>query len=218
LEEEPESRGVYSVAKRRTEDVALTHLKDSTAPWTILRPSLIVGQGHDPFAPVGAKIGNTVVCLGRPRKRLLLVHVEDVSAAVLRLIQNKDTAGGVYNLSHDPITVQEYVDGYLRRGGAQRVWVLYIPYFVARIGSLAGTLLQKLTHMGPSINRVRLLSFYRDLSVTSTLLRKQTGWQPAGPLLECLRREKDMRLPTDEWLSAASTAKAEASDMRNDRG
>ena len=198
LEAQPESRGAYSLGKRRAEDVALSHLADSTTPWTILRPSLIVGQGHDLFAPIGAKVGNTLVCLGRSRKRLLLVHVEDVAAAVLQLLQNKQTQGQVYTLSHHPITVREYVDTCIRRSCSQDLRVLYVPYFVMRLGGWMATLVQKLTHLGPSINRRRLLSLYRDVGVNSALLQQHTGWQPAGALLERLCREAERRVPADQ--------------------
>jgi predicted dehydrogenase/nucleoside-diphosphate-sugar epimerase len=198
LEEQPESRGAYSLGKRRAEDIALSHLADSTTAWTILRPSLIVGKGRDLFAPVGAKVGNTLVCLGRPRKRLLLVHVEDVATAVLQLLQNKHTQGQVYTISHHPITVREYVDTCIRRSGFQDLRVLYVPYFVARLGGWMAALVQKLTHLGPIINRRRLLSLYRDVGVNSTLLQQHTGWQPAGALLKHLSREVERRVPTDQ--------------------
>ena len=190
LEAQPESRGAYSLGKRRAEDIALSHLADSTAPWTILRPALIVGRGRDIFAPVGARIGNTLVCLGRPRKRLLLVHVEDVAAAVLQLIQNNRTQGQVYILSHRPITVREYVDTCIRRSRYPDVRVLYIPYFLARLGSWMAALVQKLTHLGPSINRRRLLSVYREVGINSTLLLQHTGWQPMGALLTRLHADQ----------------------------
>jgi nucleoside-diphosphate-sugar epimerase len=197
LEAQPESRGAYSLGKRRAEDVALSHLADSTTPWTILRPSLIVGQGHDLCAPIGVQVGNTLVCLGRPRKRLLLVHVEDVATAVLRLLQNKHTQGQVYTLSDRPTIVREYVDTYIRRSHSQNIRVLYVPYFVTRLGGWIVTLVQKLTRLGPRINRRRLLSFYRDVGASSALLQQHTGWQPAS-VLEHLRREVERRVPLDK--------------------
>jgi predicted dehydrogenase/nucleoside-diphosphate-sugar epimerase len=197
LEEQPESRGAYSLGKRRAEDVALSHLADSTTPWTILRPSLIVGKGRDLFAPVGAKVGNTLVCLGRPHKRLLLVHVEDVADAVLQLLQNENTQGQVYTLSHHPITVREYVDTCIRRSGSQDMRVLYVPYCIARFGGWMAALVQKLTHLGPSINRRRLLSLYRNVGVKS-ILQQHIGWQPAGALLERLGRETERWVPADQ--------------------
>jgi nucleoside-diphosphate-sugar epimerase len=169
-------------------------LADSTTPWTVLRPSLIVSQGRDVFAPVGAKISNTLVCFGRPRKRLLLVHIEDVATAILQLLQHQQTQGQVYTLSDHPITVREYVDTCIRRSHSQTLRVLYIPYFVARLGGWMAALVQKLTHLGPSINRRRLLSLYRNVGVDSTLLQQHTGWQPAGALLERLCRKAERQV------------------------
>jgi hypothetical protein len=76
--------------------------------------------------------------------------------------------------------------------------VLYIPYFVARLGGWMVALVQKLTPLGPSINRRRLLSLYRDVGVSCTLLQQHTGWQPAGALLERLRREAERRMRADQ--------------------
>jgi nucleoside-diphosphate-sugar epimerase len=157
-----------------------------------------VGQGHDLFAPVGAKVGNILVCLSHPRKRLLLVHVEDVATAVLQLLQNKHTQGQVYTLSHHPITVREYIDACIRRDRSQDVRVFYVPYFVARLGGWMAALVQKLTPLGPSINRRRLLSLYRDAGANSALLQQHTGWQPADALLERLHKEAERRIPVDQ--------------------
>jgi predicted dehydrogenase/nucleoside-diphosphate-sugar epimerase len=198
LEAHPESRGAYSLGKRRAEDVALAHLADSTTPWTILRPSLIVSQERDLCTPVGAKIGNTLVCFGRPRKRLLLVHVEDVASAILHVLQHHHTQGQVYTLSDHPITVREYVNTCLRQSHSQALRILYIPYFVARLGGWMAALVQRLTHLGFSINRRRLLSLYRDVGVTSALLLQHTGWQPAGALLERLCKKAEKRIAADQ--------------------
>jgi predicted dehydrogenase len=194
LEEQPENRGAYSVGKRRAEDVALSHLSSATTPWTILRPPVIVGHRHDIFSPVGSKVGNTLVCLGSPRKRLPLVHVEDVAAAVPQLLQNKKTEGQVYILSHPhTITVRDYVESGIRQNGYQDLRAIYVPYFVARLGGLMAAVLKKLTKLGPTINRRRLLSFYRDVGVNSTLLQEHAGWHSAVELPEGLSREADGR-------------------------
>jgi nucleoside-diphosphate-sugar epimerase len=189
FEEQPESRGAYSLRKACRGCCPVTPADsttmDDSASFAHRRSE------HDLFAPVGAKVGNTLVCSGRPRKRLLLVHVEDVAAAVLRLLQNKHTQGQVYTISDRPTTVREYVDTCIRQSRSQNIRVLYVPYFVTRLGGWMATLVQKLTHLGPRINRRRLLSFYRDVGVSSALLQQHTGWQPAGALLECLRREAE---------------------------
>jgi len=189
LEAHPESRGAYSLGKRRAEDVAVSHLADHATPWTILRPSLIVGHGSDICAPVGSKIGNKVVCFGGPRKRLPLVHVDDVATAVLQVLQNPNTRGQVYVLSDpDIITVGGYVKGCLR-SRFKDIRVIHVSYVAMRVAGLAAVLVKKLTGFGPTLNRRRLLSVYRDIGASSALLQRHTGWRPAGALLERLNHE-----------------------------
>ena len=191
LEAHAETRGAYSLGKRRAEDIALSHLADNTTPWTILRPSLIVGNGSDIFAPVGSRVGNRVVCLGSWRKRLPLVHVDDVAAAVLQVLQYPDTRGQVYVVS-DPetITVRSYVKSCLR-SQFKDVRVIHVPYVVMRSAGLMAALVKKVTGFGPSINRRRLLSAYRDIGASSALLQQHTDWKPGGALLERLNQEAD---------------------------
>jgi nucleoside-diphosphate-sugar epimerase len=118
--------------KRRAEDIALSHLADNAVPLTILRPSLIVGSGSDIFAPVASKIGNKVVCWGSRRKRLPLVHVDDVATAVLHVLQNPGTRGQVYVVSDpDTITIRSYVDNCLR-SRVKDGRIIHVPYFVMR--------------------------------------------------------------------------------------
>ncbi|HET7215136.1 MAG TPA: hypothetical protein VFL79_16220, partial [Terriglobia bacterium] len=45
---------------------------------------------------------------------------------------------------------------------------------------------KKLLGRGPSLNRRRLLSVYRNLNADCERLRQDTGWQPAPGLLQRL--------------------------------
>jgi predicted dehydrogenase/nucleoside-diphosphate-sugar epimerase len=188
LEPYPELRGTYSLAKRRAEDVALSHLHDASPAWTILRPSVIVGKSKDIFAPVGLKIGKVLICLGSARKHLRLTHVEDVGAAIITLIQNENTCGRVFTLSHPgSLTFRNYVDEYIREMGYRDIIALYAPYWLASFGVIVIMALRKLTGKGPSINMRRLAYLYRDVHVNSNALKAKTGWQPYGNLLERLK-------------------------------
>jgi predicted dehydrogenase/nucleoside-diphosphate-sugar epimerase len=188
LEPYPELRGTYSLAKRRAEDVALSHLRDASPAWTILRPSVIVGKGHDIFAPVGLKVGNVLVCFGSARKHLRLTHVEDVGAAIVGLIHHHGTGGHVFTLSHPgSLTFGDYVEGYIRQQGYQDIVAFYVPYWLGSLGVTAIMGLRKLTGKGPSINMRRLAYLYRDVQVDSRALKEQIGWQPPGNLLERLK-------------------------------
>ena len=99
LEEFPQVRGTYSLAKRLAEDEALGRLQEACPSWTILRPSVIVGDGHDIFSPVGKKIGNLLLCPGSGKRHLRLIHVDDVASAIVNVIQNNGTQARIFNLS-----------------------------------------------------------------------------------------------------------------------
>jgi nucleoside-diphosphate-sugar epimerase len=186
LEEQAESRGAYSLGKRRAEGIALQHLGDKSPTWTILRPSLVVGRGSDPAGAAGWMLGRNLVCLSSPRKRLLLIHVEDVATAVVQIIQHESTRAKIYTLSQpERITLREYVNACIRPQ-QDGIRALYVPYWLAMLGVAGAKAAKKLFGRGPRLNRRRLLSLYRNMNADCERLRQDTGWQPAPGLLRRL--------------------------------
>jgi len=183
LEEMPQLRGVYSLAKRRAEDEALSHLEDSRPLWTILRPSVIVGERYNVFAPIGQKVGSFVFCAGRKNKMLRLVHVDDVADAIVKSIENSGTRGRIFNLSDDEMTQQDYVDRFIRKIGDRKVRVVYVPYWVARLVASVFGALRIFSKRIPDINKRRLASLYRSVRVSSDSMTTVTGWKPTKKLL-----------------------------------
>ena len=206
LEEKPEQRGAYSLGKRLAEDVALAQLSHPLPAWTIVRPSLIVGGGRDLLAPLGPKLGNTVICMSSRRKRLALVHVSDVAEAMVQILQHENTAGKVYLLSHpEDLTVGQYIRNCVRRSAVKGAHVAYVPYIVSRSAMLMAALVRKATGFGPRLSKRQLLSMYRGYSCVSAELLADTGWQPCGSLLDRLVREKDNRSAGPPTTSQAAT-------------
>jgi nucleoside-diphosphate-sugar epimerase len=198
LEAHPETRGAYTLGKRRAEDIALQQLRETTPAWTILRPSLIVGDGRDIFAAVGPKMGKNLISLSSPRKKLLLVHVDDVATAIVVCLQNPNTKNQVYTLSdQDEITVRDYVKTCIRRDAHKDVRTVYVPYAVARILAATANLFHRVTPRVPGMNPRRLLSVYRNAAANSSLLCNHTGWQPAGRLLARLNGEVHTNSPVE---------------------
>lgn len=186
LEEFPRFRGTYSLAKRLAEDEALAHLQEASPSWTILRPSVIVGNGHDVFSPVGKRIRNLLVCPGSARRSLRLIHVDDVASAIVRVLQNNRTEGYIFNLSNGPINQQKYIDEFIRKSSYENIRVIYIPYWIARSAAYALTILRLLTHRIPHIHKRRLASLYQNVQANSEAIKKATGWQPRENLLQTL--------------------------------
>ena len=190
LEEFPESRGTYSLAKRRGEDVALSHLQEESPSWTILRPSVIVGKGHDIFLPAGVKIGQFLICPSAAQKHLRLIHVEDVAEAIIELIRDDGTRGRMFTLSQpESLSLREYVEGYIRVNGHKNLRVVYFPYWLASLGMRGTTVLARLLGKKLNLNQRRLAYLYRDIYANSQALKDQTGWRPREGLLQRLKQE-----------------------------
>ena len=209
LEERPELRGGYSLGKRRAEEIALSHLPDSAPAWTILRPSLVVGNGRHVLSPLGPKFGNVVVCMGRARHNLLLIHVEDLASAILHAMESDNTRGRVFTVTNSPIKTRDYVKECVRCGEYKRVRVVYVPYLVVRTGALIAAILKKGLGRGPALNRRRLLSVYRNADAGPALLTQETGWQPTENLLQRLREEAQQAAQSSVPTSALALAPEE---------
>ena len=189
LEESPESRGTYSLAKRRAEEEALSRLNDGPPYWTILRPSVIVGEGHDIFSPLGKKLGNWLFCPGPKNRMLRLIHIADVADAIVNVIQNAATRSRVFNLVGESVTQQKFIDQFVRKSGYDNLRVVPIPHWLAGAMLLVLRALRLVSGKVPSISQRRLASLYRGAEANSDALRAATGWQPSKHLLQTLGAE-----------------------------
>ena len=195
LEEMPELRGAYTVAKRQAEDIALSHLSDQRPAWTILRPSVIVGQGRDLGAQVGKQVGKNLICLSSPSQNLRLIHVEEVASAIMELLRNKNGEGRVFAISQDPVSLRQFVDTCVRPGQPAGLRAIYVPYFLAWMAAKTFEALKKATGRGPGLNRYQLAYSYRDVGVDSSRIRQQIGWEPKSNILPTLLAESASQRP-----------------------
>jgi predicted dehydrogenase/nucleoside-diphosphate-sugar epimerase len=190
LETQGEMRGVYSWAKRKAEDIALSNLSDDGPAWTVLRPSLIFGNGHDLIAVVGPKIGKFVVSFGKKEKHLKLLHVKDVASAVLLAIENDSTRNRIFNLSHrDKITVDSFMKNFCQPGHAANIHMINISYNTGLVAVAMLKGLKALLGRGPSLNKIQLAYLCRDVVAESDAFYNATGWQTEETLLSQLRKE-----------------------------
>ena len=189
LEQLPQERGAYTLAKRRAEDEALRCLADSSPSWTIVRPSVVVGRKYDLFSPVGKQVGNILIGFASPKKLLRLIHVDDVARAISEILRNDGTKGRIYNLSSRAVAQRDYVNGLRRRQGLANLRVVYVPYWLMRgIAGLCNSM-NALVSRVPRISPRRLASLYRDVDIHCEPIGGQSGWHPEENLLERLRTE-----------------------------
>jgi UDP-glucose 4-epimerase len=184
LEEQPELRGAYTLAKRRAEDVILLCLEQRNPTWTILRPAVIVGK-RNPATGVAKRLGRTLLCFASPGKKLRLIHVDDVASAVVQLLTKEATEGHVFILSNDSITVKQYLQTCIQAERAEKLRVIYIPLSLAWLMGFV----RSITGRGAGLNRRQLSYMYRDVGADSSLLTNKSGIQPHSQLLERLLAE-----------------------------
>lgn len=197
LEDEPELRGVATLGKRLAEDVALAHLSDDNPSWTILRPSMFFGNGRNIASLLGVRIGNLIVHFGTRRKKMRLIHVRDVSSAIIKVIQTDSTQGKTYVLSHpDRITAGQFAQECVSRGKQSSAHVFFVPYVIGRIGFGMVGLVLRMKGKQAGMNRHRLAYAFRGVEVDSSSLMKDTGWRPSNSLLQQLKENVSTKSPS----------------------
>ena len=96
---------------QRTKGAAEALVRASTLDWTIFRPSVIFGR-EDRFLNTFAWLQKMlpVLFLARPRARFQPVYVEDVAAALVASLDNRDAYGKTYELAGPRVyTLRELV-------------------------------------------------------------------------------------------------------------
>jgi nucleoside-diphosphate-sugar epimerase len=189
LEDQPEQRGAYSLAKREAESIALACLVDKSPSWTIVRPSMVVGKGSNVFSPAGVQIQNLLLVFGSRRKHLRLVHVEDVAMAIVKILEHPATRGRVYTISSaNPLTLGDYVDRYIRIR-YPFIRPIYVPYWCCAPIIRAIAVIRNVTGKGPSVSMRRLSYLYRDARVSISNIVQDLEWRPKQDLLQELAKE-----------------------------
>lgn len=177
LDPAPELRGAGTFAKHAAEEVALSYVAKDGPHWTILRPSLIFGNGRDLPSQLGIKIGRTLVSFGGPGKALRLVHVRDVAEAIVGIAEAPEARGKVFNVSHPmPITMGEYAKT------RKDLRFVYLPYPAGRALALVAKVARALLKRGPNLGRSQLASLYSGAVVSADSIHRTTGWGPSAAL------------------------------------
>jgi 2-alkyl-3-oxoalkanoate reductase len=190
LDNNAETLGAYSKGKRAAEDIALQQVAQSGPAWTILRPSFLVGNGRDTLAPIGPRIAGFVLSPGSRSRRLLLIHVEDVAAAMVAALGSDKTRNSVFVLSGaDAVPVADYYRRCVRPRSGLRI--AYVPYWLAALAIRPASILARMMGRGGSLHPRRLRYLYRDVVVGEQRLSHFTSWRPTASLLDRLAAEQN---------------------------
>jgi nucleoside-diphosphate-sugar epimerase len=121
-----------------------------------------------------------------------LIHGNDVSRAVVRIIESSEASRGmVFNLSRrDGITVGQYLKDFCPKGAGKRIRVLFLPKFVWLAAAGVMDLALKLLKKGSGISRHRIDYWYCGSRIDPHLIQNKLGWQPKKPhIKDALRNQ-----------------------------
>ena len=179
----------YAASKHRAEQV----LKEdgSGIAWTVLRPPAVYGPGDRELLPVFRLMARGIALTpGLPTARFSMLHVDDLSSAVIAWLGSDLVAEGVYTIDdgrdngydwHDVAKVVGELCNRKVRIVRAPSWLLDVPARVnSRIGSLFGT--------APMLTPEKLRELrHHDWVCDNIEFQRSTGWRPKVKLAEGLR-------------------------------
>lgn len=180
---EPDAPAEYSRTKARAEQA----VRDSGLPFTILRPSIIVGPGCEfleqmeglirrpPLSPVALPF---VPVPGNGRNRFQPVYIADLTTALIRCLdETRDGNSGLNETlclgGADEVTFDELIDAVARQIGLQKP-LLHAPMpLMFAAASVLESLLPR-----PPITTDQLLNLKRHNICDNTAIRAALGINP----------------------------------------
>jgi nucleoside-diphosphate-sugar epimerase len=172
----------YARSKALAESVVWDHHQQHQLEVTVLRPTMIYGNGDHTF--LGRVIpllrAGKVVLVGDPETRLPMLHAADLAAAAIQVATHTATAGQTYNVSNaEPVTQSQFFNTIAELTGVPPVQ-RRVPYALAySAGAVAETLCRLLhTRAAPRITRYRVYLFGYERRYSAQKLTATLGWQP----------------------------------------
>jgi len=190
LEAYPLKRGAYTYSKLKAEEMVRAFAAEHNLEVAILRPGIVWGPGSEQLLlETHFKLGSRVlIVLGRARKRLPLIYVENLVDALIK-------AGDAQLSDAQPMNIVDFDNPsqrrYLRllgRMAGKRYFGLFIPLLIVTPAFWAaervlGFMLRKPVHVCYQIKSKRNRAIYSTERVQTVL-----GWKPEVPFREALAR------------------------------
>jgi len=177
----------YAASKRQGEG----QLEGLAAPpWTILRPPAVYGPGDREMRPLLAMMRRGLVFEpGPPGQRLSLIHVDDLASAVLRWLASPPIPGQCFEVDDGKPGGYAFMEIARAARPSGRLFRLQVPRLVLGAAASVNLACAKALGYAPMLTpgKVRELA-QRSWVCDSSPYRQATGWRPAIPLEEGVRR------------------------------
>ena len=183
IDNKPELRNFYARSKIIIENILMEMFKRDKLPLVILRPGIVVGEGGTLYHSGIGQWTRDNVCAywGWGHNELPFVLVEDVAAAMLKVIDLEGLVGHTFNLAGDVrLTAREYITC-LREYSHRSIKAFPYPTTLCYLSDISKYLIKYFTRGGET-----LLS-YRDLANRSIqghfdceTEKRLLSWQPCN--------------------------------------
>lgn len=177
----------YAESKLESEHAARKICEENGIELTIVRPATIIGEGDrgNFLRLIRAIDRNRFIWLGRGENLKSLIYKRDVAEACLFLLNRKEGAAGIYNLSAEPLKMNRIVgEIYAALGKKERKW--HIPTSVPESLFFIN---QKFFRFSGIEKLAATVGKWRSDDVFSTKKIKEIGFEPATEIKRAIALE-----------------------------
>jgi len=183
------SDSLYQRTKAEAEEI----VKASGIPYTIFRPSLVIGEGDGFTEKLKelVRIGPFVPVPGTGEARFQPIYVGDWVRCFLTIIRNEKAIGQVYEFGGpEHLTYNEIISGLMEVMGIKKP-LIHIPMFVARLGipfiGLGNKIGKLIGKKIPTTTAEQLMLLGRDNICDRDSVKRLFGFEPIS-YREALKR------------------------------
>jgi nucleoside-diphosphate-sugar epimerase len=190
----------YGDTKIDAECILQEHARQGNLDLTIIRPTVVYGPGDNKFLPtlLANLQGGAFRIIGNGNQAVDLVHVDDLAALVLRVLNEPRTAGKAYNVTNpgnpswnDMIRM---VSSELGMPMPQRHLSFRTAYRLAGIMEW----FSRLSRKAPRLNRYTIRVVGRSYHYLTDAAQRDLGFAPSIDLLDGLKEcMKTIRIGSD---------------------
>jgi len=185
----------YAASKRSAEALLAG---DDRLDWVVLRPPAVYGPGDREMLPVFRMMARGIAPVpGSPRSRLSLVHVADLSEAIITCLESPAVRHRTFYPDDGKPGGYDWTELAAAAGAVwgRRVRLLPLPRRLLDLVARANLALAGLTGRAPMLTPAKLRELrHEDWVVDSAPLTGATGWRPGIPLAEGLARLRKTEL------------------------